>query len=69
MTFGVNTSPFSGQEGKWSTSRKLWERLQDELRTNIALRVEPTDAKDVFLVSGRGELHLGILMNHAARRL
>lgn len=67
MTFGVNTSPFSGQEGKWSTSRKLWERLQDELRTNIALRVEPTEAKDVFLVSGRGELHLGILIETMRR--
>ncbi|HOV30866.1 MAG TPA: translational GTPase TypA [Anaerolineaceae bacterium] len=67
MTFGVNTSPFSGQEGKWSTSRKLWERLQDELRTNIALRVEQTDANDVFLVSGRGELHLGILIETMRR--
>ncbi|MEL7645487.1 MAG: translational GTPase TypA [Anaerolineaceae bacterium] len=67
MTFGVNTSPFSGQEGKWSTSRKLWERLQDELRTNIALRVEQTESKDVFLVSGRGELHLGILIETMRR--
>ncbi|HPS31961.1 MAG TPA: translational GTPase TypA [Anaerolineaceae bacterium] len=67
MTFGVNTSPFSGQEGKWSTSRKLMERLQDELRTNIALRVEQTDSKDVFLVSGRGELHLGILIETMRR--
>jgi len=67
MTFGVNTSPFSGQEGKWSTSRKLLERLQDELRTNIALRVEQTDANDVFLVSGRGELHLGILIETMRR--
>jgi len=67
MTFGVNTSPFSGQEGKWSTSRKLWERLQDELRTNIALRVEQTESKDVFLVAGRGELHLGILIETMRR--
>ncbi len=67
MTFGVNTSPFSGQEGKWSTSRKLWERLQQELRTNIALRVEPTESKDIFLVSGRGELHLGILIETMRR--
>ncbi len=67
MTIGVNTSPFSGQEGKWSTSRKLLERLNDELRTNIALRVEPTESKDVFLVSGRGELHLGILIETMRR--
>ena len=58
MTFGVNTSPFSGREGRWSTSRKLGERLMQELRTNIALRVETTESSDVFLVSGRGELHL-----------
>lgn len=67
MTFGVNTSPFSGQEGKWGTSRKLWERLTQELRTNIALRVEQTESKDVFLVSGRGELHLGILIETMRR--
>jgi GTP-binding protein len=67
MTFGVNTSPFTGQEGKWGTSRKLAERLQTELRTNIALRVEQTDSKDVFLVSGRGELHLGILIETMRR--
>ena len=67
MTFGVNTSPFTGQEGKWSTSRKLWERLTDELRTNIALRVASTDQNDVFLVSGRGELHLGILIETMRR--
>lgn len=67
MTFGVNTSPFTGQEGKWGTSRKLAERLQSELRTNIALRVEQTDSKDVFLVSGRGELHLGILIETMRR--
>ncbi|MEA4811743.1 MAG: translational GTPase TypA [Anaerolineaceae bacterium] len=67
MTFGVNTSPFSGQEGKWSTSRKLAERLHSELRTNIALRVEDTESKDTFLVSGRGELHLGILIETMRR--
>ncbi len=67
MTFGVNTSPFSGREGKWSTSRKLLERLTEELRHNISLRVEQTDQKDVFLVSGRGELHLGILIETMRR--
>ncbi|HEY5982338.1 MAG TPA: translational GTPase TypA [Anaerolineales bacterium] len=67
MTFGVNTSPFSGKEGKWATSRKLRERLFDELRTNVALRVEETDSADTFLVSGRGELHLGILIENMRR--
>ncbi|HNE06326.1 MAG TPA: GTP-binding protein, partial [Anaerolineales bacterium] len=59
MTFGVNTSPFSGKEGKWGTSRKLRERLNEELRTNVSLRVADTDSAENFLVSGRGELHLG----------
>lgn len=67
MTFGVNTSPLSGREGRWSTSRKLLERLTQELRTNIALKVEQTDSADVFLVSGRGELHLGILIETMRR--
>ncbi|HET6846465.1 MAG TPA: translational GTPase TypA [Anaerolineales bacterium] len=67
MTFGVNTSPFSGKEGKWSTSRKLRERLFEELRTNVALRVQETDSADTFLVSGRGELHLGILIENMRR--
>lgn len=67
MTFGVNTSPFSGKEGKWGTSRKLRERLFDELRTNVALRVEETDTAETFLVSGRGELHLGILIETMRR--
>ena len=67
MTFGVNTSPFSGKEAKWGTSRKLRERLFDELRTNVALRVEETDSPDTFLVSGRGELHLGILIETMRR--
>jgi len=67
MTFGVNTSPFSGQEGKWSTSRKLRERLFDELRTNVALRVAETESADTFMVSGRGELHLGILIETMRR--
>ncbi|HSR20848.1 MAG TPA: translational GTPase TypA [Anaerolineales bacterium] len=67
MTFGVNTSPFAGREGKWGTSRKLRERLLEELRTNVALRVQETDSADTFLVSGRGELHLGILIENMRR--
>jgi GTP-binding protein len=67
MTFGVNTSPFSGKEGKWSTSRKLRERLFEELRNNVALRVSETDSPDTFTVSGRGELHLAILIETMRR--
>jgi len=67
MTFGVNTSPFSGREGKWSTSRKLRERLFDELRTNVSLRVAETESAETFLVSGRGELHLAILVETMRR--
>ena len=67
MTFGVNTSPFMGKEGTHSTSRVLHERLLNELRTNVSLRVETTDAPDVFLVSGRGELHLSILVETMRR--
>ncbi len=67
MTFGVNTSPFSGREGKWSTSRKLRERLFYELKNNVALRVEETDTMDTFSVSGRGELHLAILIETMRR--
>jgi GTP-binding protein len=67
MTFGVNNSPFSGREGKWSTSRKLRERLFTELRTNVALRVAETETADTFLVSGRGELHLAILIETMRR--
>jgi GTP-binding protein len=67
MTFGVNTSPFTGRESKWSTSRRLRERLYNELRTNVALRVEDTESAENFLVSGRGELHLGILIETMRR--
>ncbi len=67
MTFGVNTSPFAGTEGKWGTSRKLRERLFEELRTNVALRVQETESAENFLVSGRGELHLGILIETMRR--
>jgi GTP-binding protein len=67
MTFGVNTSPFSGREGRWNTSRKLRERLFDELRSNVALRVQETGSADKFTVSGRGELHLVILIETMRR--
>ncbi len=67
MTFGVNTSPFAGREGRWGTSRRLRERLDNELRHNVALRVEDTDNADTFLVSGRGELHLAILIETMRR--
>ncbi len=67
MTFGVNTSPFTGREGKWGTSRRLRERLYEELRSNVALRVEDTETAENFLVSGRGELHLGILIETMRR--
>jgi len=67
MTFIVNNSPFAGREGKWVTSRKLRERLYKELETDVALRVEDTDSPDAFIVSGRGELHLGILIENMRR--
>lgn len=67
MTFGVNTSPFMGKEGKWVTSRHLRQRLMDELKSNVALRVAETDSADTFLVSGRGELHLAILIETMRR--
>jgi GTP-binding protein len=67
MTFGVNTSPFAGRDGQYCTSRHLRGRLYKELETNISLRVEDTDSPDVFLVSGRGELHLAILVETMRR--
>ncbi len=67
MTFGVNTSPFAGREGKYVTSRNLRERLMKEVETNVALRVEETDAPDEFLVSGRGELHLAVVIETMRR--
>jgi GTP-binding protein len=63
----VNDSPFAGQEGTFVTSRQLRDRLMRELETNVALRVEPTDSPDRFSVSGRGELHLGILIETMRR--
>ncbi|TGO02727.1 GTP-binding protein TypA [Candidatus Thiomargarita nelsonii] len=67
MTFQVNTSPFAGKDGKYVTSRQIRERLQRELLHNVALRVEENDDPDKFLVSGRGELHLGILIENMRR--
>jgi GTP-binding protein len=67
MTFGVNTSPLAGREGRWGTSRNLRERLFDELRQNVALRVAETDRAETFLVSGRGELHLAVLVETMRR--
>ncbi len=67
MTFSVNDSPFAGLEGKLVTSRQVRDRLMRELETNVALRVEETGSPDRFLVSGRGELHLGILIETMRR--
>ncbi|WP_438833847.1 translational GTPase TypA [Aeromonas oralensis] len=67
MTFQVNTSPFAGKEGKFVTSRNILERLNQELVHNVALRVEETDDPDKFRVSGRGELHLSILIENMRR--
>jgi GTP-binding protein len=67
MTSGVNTSPFAGREGRFCTSRQLRERLYHELETNIALQVHDTESADVFLVAGRGELHLAILIETMRR--
>jgi len=67
MTFGVNTSPFSGREGRFSTTRQLRERLYKELETNLSLKVQDTDSPDTFLVKGRGELHLAILIETMRR--
>ncbi len=67
MTFGVNTSPFAGREGKFSTTRQLRARLYKELDTNLGLHVNDTDSADQFLISGRGELHLAVLIETMRR--
>ncbi|MCX8125974.1 MAG: EF-Tu/IF-2/RF-3 family GTPase, partial [Dehalococcoidia bacterium] len=67
MTFLVNDSPFAGREGRYCTSRHLRERLYRELETNLSLRVDETDSPDAFLVSGRGELHLAVLVETMRR--
>ncbi|MEK7874524.1 MAG: GTP-binding protein, partial [Chloroflexota bacterium] len=67
MTFSVNASPFAGREGRYCTSRQLRDRLFRELRTNVSLRVEETGSADQFLVSGRGELHLAVLIETMRR--
>ncbi|KYD14364.1 translational GTPase TypA [Caldibacillus debilis] len=67
MTFLVNNSPFAGREGKFVTARKIEERLKLELQTDVSLRVEPTDSPDAWIVSGRGELHLAILIETMRR--
>ncbi|MCM3672838.1 translational GTPase TypA [Peribacillus simplex] len=67
MTFLVNNSPFAGREGKFVTARKIEERLRNQLQTDVSLRVENTDSPDVWIVSGRGELHLSILIENMRR--
>jgi len=67
MTFNVNTSPFAGREGRFCTTRQLRERLYKELETNLSLRVQDTDSPDSFLVKGRGEMHLAILIETMRR--
>ncbi|WP_147531844.1 translational GTPase TypA [Bacillus marasmi] len=67
MTFVVNNSPFAGREGKFITSRKIEERLRAQLQTDVSLRVENTDSPDAWIVSGRGELHLSILIENMRR--
>lgn len=67
MTFLVNNSPFAGREGKFVTSRKIEERLLSQLQTDVSLKVDPTDSPDAWVVSGRGELHLSILIENMRR--
>ncbi|WP_035618112.1 translational GTPase TypA [Lacticigenium naphthae] len=67
MTFLVNNSPFAGREGKWVTARKLEERLMTQLHTDVSLRIDNTESPDAWIVSGRGELHLSILVENMRR--
>src|SRR5690554_7205073 len=67
MTFQVNDSPFAGKEGKYITSRNIKDRLDQELIANVALRVQQGDSPDAFKVSGRGELHLSVLIENMRR--
>ncbi len=67
MTFAVNNSPFAGREGKYVTARKIEERLEQQLQTDVSLRVDPTPSPDAWIVSGRGELHLSILIENMRR--
>ena len=67
MMFQPNSSPFAGKEGKYVTSRNIWDRLQQELLHNVALRVERTEQSETFRVSGRGELHLSVLIENMRR--
>ena len=67
MTFMVNSSPFAGKDGKYVTSRNIWDRLQKELQKNVSMKVEATDSPDAFVVKGRGELQLSILLENMRR--
>jgi len=67
MTFSVNDSPFAGQEGKFVTSRHLRDRLYKEIETNVSMRVEDTDTTEAFIVKGRGELHISVLIETMRR--
>jgi GTP-binding protein len=67
MRFLVNDSPYAGQDGKWVTSRNIWDRLEKELQTNISIKIEKTESPDEFIVNGRGELQLAILIENMRR--
>ena len=67
MVFSVNNSPFAGREGEYVTSRHLRDRLFKEIKTNVSMRLEETESPDAFIVSGRGELHLSVLIETMRR--